>query len=410
MRTGAIIAEYNPFHNGHQYQINKFRQDYHLDYVIVLMSGNFTQRGEPAWMSKYQRTQCALLGGADLVLELPAYYATGSASLFAEGAIAHLNQLNCVDWLCFGCEISGEENEHLMLLEKAADILNKEPPVFKTRLAEGLKKGLSYPSAREYALKGCMDNTENLFSPNNILALEYISALKRTHSAIKPAIIKREGSDYYSTSAEGNFLSATALRNLLKDDRILSSGKGIPVESRIFLCQMKPREFPVELNDFSAMFAACFIASKTTLTEYVDVTEEISNRMLRFFDEYQNLSDYLILTKNKSYTYTRLCRCAVHILLNIKKDILCQSKADGYAYYARVLGFRKAGSPLLASIKKHSSIPLIGKMADYSKLLTDDARTFLEADIYAADIYRMACQMKFGYRAKNEFNQQIIIL
>lgn len=410
MRTGAIIAEYNPFHNGHKYQINKFRQDYHLDYVIVLMSGNFTQRGEPAWMSKYLRAQCALLGGADLVLELPACYATGSAPLFAEGAIAHLNQLNCVDWLCFGCEVTGEEKEHLMMLEKAADILNNEPPIFKNQLSEAMKRGLSYPAAREYALKGFMDNTEMLFSPNNILALEYIRALKRTHSAIKPAIIKRKGSDYHSTSTDGDFLSATALRNLLKDDILLSSGKGITDETRNFLCQMKPREFPVELNDFSAMFAAQFIASKTSLLEYVDVNEEISNRMLRFFDEYQNLSDFLMLTKNKSYTYTRLCRCAAHILLNIKEDVLYQAKADGYAYYTRILGFRQDSSSLLASIKKHSSIPLIGKMADYPKLLSGDARLFLESDIYAADIYRMACQMKFGHRIKNEFNQQIIIL
>ena len=178
MKIGAVIAEYNPFHNGHQYQLEVFRQKHHLDYIIVIMSGNFTQRGEPACMDKHLRARSALLGGADLVLELPVFYALGSAPVFASGAVAHLNRLNCIDYLCFGCETDGDSGRHLQLLEQAADILIHEPAPFREHLTDGLKSGLSYPAAREKALKALMDVPPLLTQPNNILALEYVCALK----------------------------------------------------------------------------------------------------------------------------------------------------------------------------------------------------------------------------------------
>lgn len=429
MKIGAIIAEYNPFHNGHRYQMEKFRRDQHLDYIIVIMSGNFTQRGEPAWMPKHLRTRAALMGGADLVLELPVYYATGSASLFAEGAIAHLNKLHCIDSLCFGCEIQENaaqktddikdiEKLHRQKLEKAAAILVNEPPEFKRQLSDSLKKGLSYPAARAAALKGFIENPELLSMPNNILALEYMTALKRAHSDIQPILIQRKGEGYHSTNANEKFASASAIRKSL-DNSLLPNGlesipestwTGIPEEVRPILASSFQKEFPVRLDDFSGMFAAAFLRSMDQLTTYPDISEDLANRMLRCFGHYQNLSSFLMEIKNKAYTYSRLCRCASHILLEQNKEILYQAKSEGYAFYARILGFQKSAAPLLSAIKSHSSIPLIGKMADYQKQLDGYGLELITADIRAADYYRTALQMKYGHEMKNEFNRGIIII
>lgn len=405
MNIGAIIAEYNPFHNGHKYQIEKFRQEQNLDYILIIMSGNFTQRGEPAWMSKYLRTRAALTGGADLVIELPMYYATGSASLFAEGAVAHLNALNCVDSLCFGCEIEENESIHQKQLEKAAALLVIEPEEFKQKLARFLKAGLSYPAARAAALNGFIENPKLLSMPNNILALEYMAALKRTDSNIRPVLIQRKGEGYHSTKADEVFSSATAIRQSREN-----TWTGIPEEIQPLMKESFGKEFPMILDDFSAMFVAAFLRSSGHLTDYPDMTEELSNRMTRCFEHYRNLSSFLMETKNKAYTHSRLSRCVSHILLEQDKDILRQAKCDGYAYYARILGFQKKAAPLLNCIKKQSSIPLIGKMADYQKNLHGNGLRLIHADIRAADYYRTALQMKYKCAMKNEFNQGIIII
>ena len=418
MKIGAIIAEYNPFHNGHRYQIEKFRKEWELDYILVIMSGNFTQRGEPAWMPKHLRAHTALLGGADLVIELPVYYAAGSASVFAGGAVAHLNALNCIDALCFGCEVSGSGLEHKKALEKAAGLLVNEPEEFKQELSASLKAGLSYPAARATALRHFIEDSELLSTPNNILALEYIAALKATASTIEPFLIKRKGEGYHSTRADEKFPSASAIRQSFNDymswdeDEYIPENvwMGVPEENRRLLINRFKKEFPVVPDDFSAMFAAAFLRSQANLTKYTDMTEDIGNRMTRRFGQYRNLTSFLMETKNKAVTYSRLSRCATHILLEQDKEILSQAKSDGYAYYARILGFRKSAAPLLSRLKKQSSIPLIGKMASCKKALKGNTLRLIEADILASDYYRTVLQMKYGNKLKNEFNQEIIII
>lgn len=410
MKIGAIIAEYNPFHNGHKYQIGTFREKQSLDYVIVIMSGDFTQRGEPAWMPKHLRAKAALMGGADLILELPVYYATGSAQIFAEGAVAHLNALNSVDALCFGCETMESETRHLKWLETAAAVLLEEPESFRENLSKALKSGLSYAAARAKALESFIETPELLAMPNNILALEYITALRKTGSSICPVPVRRKGEGYHSQKADRTFASASAIRKAFPDINPSAPWFSLPDGTQELIKTHFNKDFPLTPEDFSPMFASAFLRSAPDLHQYADVTEEISNRMMHCFKKYRTLDDFLLETKNKSCTYSRLCRCAAHILLELRKDTLIQAKTDGFAYYARILGFREKASPLFGYLKKNTSIPLITKMASYPKHLSDNGRHLMEADIRAADYYRTALQIKFGQTLKNEFNQKIIIL
>ena len=198
MKITGIIAEYNPFHNGHLYQIKKARELTGADYIIVVMSGNLTQRGTPALIDKYSRAQMALSGGADLVIELPACYATASAEYFAMGAISILNQLGCVDSICFG-----SENGNIAMLTKIANALVSESEDFVQALKNNLKNGDTYPVARNAALaetiSGITSYDTILGFPNNILGIEYIKALIRQNSSIKPYTNLRIGADYHSS-------------------------------------------------------------------------------------------------------------------------------------------------------------------------------------------------------------------
>jgi predicted nucleotidyltransferase len=340
------------------------------------------------------------------------YYATGSAAVFAEGAVAHLNALNCVDTLCFGCETDEDACAHLWYLEQAADVLLQEPPLFKQKLAEALKTGISYPAAQSLALESFLDVPDLLSMPNNILALEYMKALKKRHSPIQPYPVPRKGEGYHSQNAFTDFASASAIRQVCDTASSIAEvpWDGIPEGTRQVIEIGFKKQLPVYQNDFSAMFAMAFLRSSASLEDYMDITPDIARRMEEQFKSYKSLTSFLMDVKNKSWTYSRLCRCASHILLGIRKDMLEAAKADNYAYYARILGFRKQSEPLLKEIKKKSSLPMIGKMAGWQKALEGNGRRMMAADIDAAECYRTAVQIKFGHVLKNEFNQQLIIL
>lgn len=219
MKVVGIVAEYNPFHNGHRYHIEEARKCTGADFVVVVMSGDFVQRGEPAVIDKYHRTEMALSQGADLVLELPAAFACASAEYFATGAVSLLHALGCVDTLCFGSECG-----HLDLLEEIADLFIQEPSEYKEYLKTALKSGYSFPAARDEALKEYFAEdlvktaqiASVLSAPNNILGIEYIKALKVLGSSIRPVTITRMGQGYHETTFSDSFCSATALRRLLE--------------------------------------------------------------------------------------------------------------------------------------------------------------------------------------------------
>ena len=410
MKIGAVIAEYNPFHNGHQYQLETFRRQSDLDYIIVCMSGNFTQRGEPAWMPKHLRARMALLGGADLVIELPVYFATGSASIFAEGGIAHLDALGCVEELCFGCETDRPLGEHMKLLHSAADLFVSEPDEFKQLLSLGLKQGLSFPAARSRALEKLLDTCNILNQPNNILALEYLTVLKKTGSGIRPFAIKRLGQGYHSTEDSDTFASATALRQKMTLSGLSGDIPGISSESLHIIQENYGTCLPAQLSDFSSIFAALFMKNQEHLTDYTDINEDIANLMKKSFDRYTNLPDFLLSVKNKAFTYSRLCRCAAHLMTDQQRLLLDRSRKDGCAFYARILGFRKEAAPLLNQIKQSSKIPMIGKMSSCFDLLEGIGLEMMRADLLASDIYRTALQIKFGHPLKNDFRQPIVII
>lgn len=230
LKTTGIIVEYNPLHPGHIYHMEQARKQTGADYLIAVMSGSFVQRGAPALLDKYTRTRMALLAGADVVIELPVCFATGSAGDFAAGAISLLDKLGCVDGLCFGSE-SGD----ISLFKKTATLLQCESAAFSNALKKALKSGLSFPAARQQALLLCLDMAKDmpstacpdnnstaeqivalLSSPNNLLGLEYTLALLRRNSSIRPFTISRVGSGYHDPlGGAADFPSASALRSLL---------------------------------------------------------------------------------------------------------------------------------------------------------------------------------------------------
>lgn len=410
MRVGAIIAEYNPFHNGHKYQLEKFRKDAALDYIIVIMSGSFVQRGEPAWMPKHLRAKMALLGGADLVLELPLYYATGSASIFAEGAIAHLEALGCVDALCFGCECDESIDIHMKRLSKTADFLVDESDIFQKKLGEYLKLGYAYPSARASAVQALLFDAAQISEPNNILALEYLLALKRQNSSIIPVGIKRIGPGYHSLENLHPFASASALRQTMQHTLPSDCPSGLSHESLEIIQENYGKALPLKMNDFSQSFASVFLANKQHLTDYIDFNDTIAHLMQKKFDSYTSLNDFLMSVKHKDLTYTRLSRCAIHLITQQYSDDFNKISSEKKAYYARVLGFRRSAAPLLKEIKHTASIPSITKLADYKSQLDGYGRQMLETDIAATKLYRLTAQIKFQQIQKNEFSENLVIL
>lgn len=378
----AIISEYNPFHLGHQYHIKKTRDLTSSKYVISLMSGSFVQRGEPAVFDKYTRAKMALLNGADLVIELPTIYATQSASNFAQGAVNLLNSLNCVDYLSFGSEC-GDIDE----LTKNANMIANLTDEDNLAIKEYLKDGLSYPIALSKIISDS-NNINVLNNSNNILAIEYIKSLKITKSLINPVTIKREGASYNETSLfSGSYASATAIREAILNKEDFSPF--IP-DNIVSLFTN-----PVSLNDFSdTLFYKLNSMKETGFTMYEDVNEEISNRIIKNLNNFKDISSFIETIKSKNYTYTRISRCLLHILIDIKNN---DSKI--LPSYARILGFKKDAKELLGILKENSSIPLISKLADAS------IDSSLMKDIDSTNLY--------SYISKthtNEYTSQIVII
>lgn len=413
MKTAGIIAEYNPFHNGHAYHLNEVRRRTNADYLIIVMSGNFMQRGIPAMLDKYTRARMALENGADLVLELPCLFSCASAELFAKGGVSLLHQLGAVDFLGFGCE-----NDNLPLLLKTASILTEEPEEYRLLLQAALKKGNSFPAARSMSLTACLQesipDSEFLSSPNNILALEYLKALQILDSAIVPVAVKRNGASYHEDELRASFSSALAIRNTLlsQEDSVWEQEilKGqVPDSVFQILKASYCHTYPVTPRDFSAqLHYKLLLDAGKGYTEYLDVTRDLSDKIKKNLHSYSNLDSFCMLLKSKELTYTRVCRCLTHILLNIRKADLVNSVP-----YARILGFRKECSPLLREIREKSRLPLLTVAADAKQFLSDPAvadssKKMLTADFAAAHIYNSVVLHKFGTALPKEFGAPVL--
>lgn len=396
MKTVGIIAEYNPFHNGHAYHIQKAKELTGADYCVVVMSGDFVQRGAPAVMDKHLRTASALVSGADLVIELPVCYALGSAEYFARGAVTLLDNLGVVDSLCFGSECGDID-----LLMNFAKELRKETPVFKKTLARELREGHTYPLARNVALEASAPYltayTNVLTSPNNILAIEYCKALLSRDSKIKPCTIMRTGASYHDNSLETSFCSARAIRDSLRLPDVSNIvAKQVPSIVQELATDDYLKTYPIFEDDFSLLVHYALLSRAVSgFTNYPDIDRELSDRILKRLPEYRDFRSFCDRLKSKNKTYVRISRSLFHILLDLRQEDLLRYLQEGSVFYARMLGFRESASALLSAIKKNASVPLLSKLADAEKQLAPTGLSMLEKDVYASHIYQSVARHKF---------------
>lgn len=422
MKVVGIIAEYNPFHNGHAYQIKKAREITNADYVIVVMSGNYVQRGTPAITDKYARTRMALNNGADLVFELPVLWSTASAEYFAMAGITLLDKLGIVDFVSFGCE-----TEKYSLLSSIARILANEPEDFSALLKNNLKAGMTYPVARENALfsylqknkiiQGYSDNIDTMHavfsSPNNILGIEYCKALVKRNCSIQPKPILRTGAGYHETNLQTDLSSASALRKLLLSNNSLSQYRdlfvqNVPKDTADFFLDLE--HVLLSEKDFSSMLYYKLVSEQSTgFAEYGDSSPFLSNRILNHLDSYLDFEQFCSLLKTKDVTHTRIQRLLLHILLNIRQKDYETGKKTDYIPWLRVLGFQKNASVLLKEIAKASSIPLLTKPAKARELLSAKAYAMYQKDVAASNLYYGTRAQKSHTPEKNEFQREIIL-
>ena len=404
----GIIAEYNPFHNGHAYQIEQARLLTGCDFLVVVMSGDYVQRGAPAVFDKYTRARMALACGADLVLELPVACSCASAEFFASGAVSLLDGLGCVDFLCFGSE-SGD----LQSLMEPARILAKESPVFQEALRRGLSLGLSFPAARKEAFRACASNPDILDLPNNILGIEYLKALLQRESSIKPVTIKREGQGYHDTLLDSGFASASGIRRFLKQEEAPLSAlpalkESLPDPVMEVLKDTLAHTLPVWDEDFSMLLRYELLRqSASDLTQYADISPDLGRRLKNCADKFSSFSEFVALVKTKDVTYTRITRALFHILLNLTGEDTRNSVAMPYA---RILGFRKDHSRILGLLKENSRIPIIPKAADYKTYLTPDLQPLFEKDLFAANLYETIAAAKQKRAFLHDLKRSPVIL
>ena len=352
MKKIGIICEYNPFHNGHIYHLQKIKEMYTDSMIILVMSTSFTMRGEISILNKWDKTSISLSYGVDLVIELPTFYSTNSADTFAEGVIKLLNYMNC-DYLIFGSESS-----NIDLLKELAEIQinNKE---YDNLVKEYMDKGNNYPTSQGKALKDICGKTINL--PNDLLGLSYIKEIIKQKSKIKPISILRTN-DYH---LEG----ATSIREKIRNGEDIK--KLVPKETFDNIITND-----IESNYF-ILLKYKILSDMNNLNTYLDVDEGLDNLIRKNIIKVNNLDELIEKIKTKRYTYNRINRMFIHILLNIKKDDVKKLKEINYI---KILGFSKLGKKYLKEIREITNIPLITNYSD----LNDDNLNF---ELYVTSIY-----------------------
>ena len=401
----AIVSEYNPFHNGHLYHLQKSKKLLNPDYSICIMSGNFCERGEASIIDKWSKTEIALKCGFDLVIELPVVYSISSAENFAEGSLKLLDAFDNVT-LSFGSECGS-----LNTLDSIANVLYDEPNEFKTILAHELSKGISYPKARENALLIYLNDVRKysnvLSNPNNILGIEYLKAIKKLKSKVIPFTIKRIDEGYNSLKIKDRLASGTAIRELIRNNKDVK--KLMPSPSyNILLKNINNEQI---INDISVFEKEIiYTLRKMSIQEIAnlqDVTEGLENAIKQAADSCNNLEDLIDSIKTKRYTRSRIQRILLYSILNItKKDIQNSYKAKPYI---RVLGVSRNGKLLLSRISDNKSknpvITSVKKFMDNNsnKIL----KNMLEKDILASNIYTLG--YKYESRANLDYTKKLIV-
>lgn len=409
MKAVGLVTEYNPFHNGHLYHLNKAMELTGADISVAVMSGDFVQRGEPAVLDKYTRTSMALNSGVNLVAELPVNYAVSSAESFAAGALKVLDYIKA-DSIAFGSESGDIER-----LSKLAHILCDNEDTLYKEISKYTANGISYAAARQKVVEKLTDKdtAEMLTSSNNILAVEYLKAIIKNNYAIKPYTVQRQGDSYNNTDIRSEYASATALRENLKADNI---SEYIPVKAGLILSSNTNYIYPDDITEalFTRLLDILFASSYDknvfieNVMQYPDVSKEIAGRLYKsamdmitrtvpqrseskdnWTFSFGSLCEYI---KTKEVPLSRIKRALVRITLGLDKK-----RMEKYANepYIRVLGFDKKGQEYLSYIRKTVEVPLITKTADYKEMLLDD--------IHAANIYNMIVAGKYGVKELGDY-------
>lgn len=361
MNITGIITEYNPFHKGHHHHLENAKSDTNCDAIICIMSGNFVQRGIPALIDKWTRAKMAVENGVDLIIELPLVYSISSAEGFAEGSVKILNDTGIVDNLYFGSEY-GSIND----LDQIADVLTYEPASYKSLLKNQLNKGFPFHTARSIALKEYLTDipcTDILSSSNNILAIEYLKALKKYHSNIKPYTLKRVGSNYNDTSLSNMFSSATSIRKALNNKANLNDIKNsVPEITFNILNNLKKNDYTfVFENDIFPFLKYKLLTEGNKLSNLTDVKEGLDNKILKEISSSTSLDELILKAKSKRYTYTRISRILTTFFIGLENYNM-RSIMNNNDNYIRPLAFNSTGSKILKEIKKADNIEIVTKL------------------------------------------------
>lgn len=386
----GIVAEYNPFHNGHAYHIKQSIEQTNCDYVVCVVSGNFVQRGNTSIVDKWTKAKMAIANGADLVIELPTIYSTSSAENFAEGAIKILDELKIVDSISFGME-----TDDLANLNNVANVLYQEPKDYITMLNHELSRGVSYPKARENALMMYLNDIKRyanvLSSPNNILGIEYLKAMKKLKSKLNPIGIHRKKVFYNDEFIVDDFASATAIRKMIINRQFDDIMKVMPRSSYVLLAkELQKGHYVLDLSKFqSEILYKLRSMTVEEIRELPDVTEGLENAIKNAANSCNNIIDLVNMIKSKRYTQTRIQRILIYCLLGITKKMMETSKNT--TPYVRVLGFNNNGKKLIseamAKNKKLNLVTSVKKYMDESK--NKVLKEMLQTDIYATNIYTL---------------------
>lgn len=406
-RVLGIVAEYNPFHNGHAYHLAQSKEIAKCRYTVCVMSGNFTQRGSCSLIDKWSKAKMAIQNGVDLVVELPVLYAISSAENFAYGAVKLLDSLKVVDDISFGAECG-----NLEILDEIATVLYNEPKPFKAMLLHELSTGVSFPKARENALLLYLNNIRRysnvLSNPNNILGIEYLKALKLLNSHLVPHAIERIEADYNSTGTSGNIISSTAIRNIVKSGNFKILSHILPESSySILMDQIKVGHIVPDISSFEKEILFSLRKMSTQeIANLADVNEGLENTIKKAANSCNSVVEFLNIVKSKRYTNTRIQRILLYALLGItKKDMLISKKVSPYV---RVLGMTKRGEFLLSEISKaNPKLPIITSVKKFEDSCpTKNLKQMLEKDIFATNIFTLGYE--FASLANLDYTQKIV--
>lgn len=407
MKVTGIIAEYNPFHNGHKYHIQKAKEMTGCDYTIVIMSGDYTQRGTPAIYSKYIRTKAALSAGADLVLEMPVFGSVASAPDFARCGVRSLSSSGVCDMLFFGSEVGSIE-----ILEQQAFLQEQETPEISAKIRDGLRNGLSWPQARAraFALTANGEQTAAIADlPNDILGIEYIRAIRDSGSSITPVTLKRNDPGYHSEEKFGSFASATAARKAILEGNMDFLTEILPDE----LFDALPLEPcpPITFDDCSLLLGEKLLRS--TLEELQTIAgmpAELASKLYKQRLQFETAQNLVAARKDRNYTYTRVNRSLLNLMLGITQHDSEQFKSLDSVPWLRILGFRKEAGPLLSEMKQKSSVPMLTKIAAAAAILSPESYELFQKHLQCAELYRLLVQLRSGQPVKNEFQRSVIIV